>query len=236
MSVKKSEFSAWGDNALPDAGTIDFVNGGVNYKMTFGNFFKNLGVTGSIVQDGAATGTPVLDPQGTINNIRNLEPGKGIKAEVSPENGITLENDFTQPNTGIAIIADLTQDQYQFRSLLAGDGIQVAQVGDNIKITATGTPTSDKTLTTTTITMDAIINTSNDLTFVDATSNNITVTLPTAVSKTGINLYIKRVDDTTNQVKVIPTGSETIDDDSEIIITYNQCMYVVSDGTNWRIA
>jgi len=99
-STKKSDFT--GKTLIPSGSTFDFVINGSNFKILDTDFFAALGVTGTIVQDGAVAGTPVLDTQGTVNNIRNLEDGSGVKSSVSPENGITLEHNFTFDSSGAA--------------------------------------------------------------------------------------------------------------------------------------
>lgn len=85
---KKSNFPA--STTIPSGSTFDFVSGNTNFKITIENLIGDLGVTGSIEQAGAVTGVPVLDVDGSVNKIRNLENGGGINIAVSPENGITL--------------------------------------------------------------------------------------------------------------------------------------------------
>ncbi len=89
MGTKKSDFVA--STSVADTSTFDFVINGENKKITKANLLTALGVTGTISQDGAVTGTPVLDVSGTPNFlIRNLEEGPGIDLSLSPENGITI--------------------------------------------------------------------------------------------------------------------------------------------------
>ena len=144
--TKKSNFLAWGNNTIPDAATFDFVNSNTNYKISFQNLVNNLGVTGSIEQDGAVTGTPILDVQGAVNAIRNLEDGSGIKTSVSAENGATIEHDFIEDTSGVELVVDLAAKQPKFRSLVAGAGINVAATNGTIQIALSGTPASTKTV------------------------------------------------------------------------------------------
>jgi len=89
MGTKKSNFVA--TSAVDDASTFDFVINGENKKISKANLLAALGVTGTLSQDGAVTGTPVLDVSGAPDYvIRNLEAGAGILLSVSPENGITI--------------------------------------------------------------------------------------------------------------------------------------------------
>lgn len=137
------------NTAIPSGSELTFVLDGVNYKITLANFLAALNVTGSIIQDGAVTGTPVLDVAGTVNNIRNLENGPGFQASVSPENGITVEHNFTANEDGIAVLKDPTADSPVIRSISAGAGISVTLAGDNqeeIEISTSGTPATTKTV------------------------------------------------------------------------------------------
>lgn len=139
---KKSLFPAQ-TTVLANADMDYFVNG-VNYKIPYSNFVAGLGVTGSIVQDGAVTGVPVLNTQGSVNNIRNLEPGAGISASVSAEDGITLKHNFTQDTTGSPVLVNPTATSPAIASIVAGSGISVTAASNNITITASGTAKPSK--------------------------------------------------------------------------------------------
>ena len=141
---KKSLFP--GSTTIPAGATFDFVAPGVNYKILIEDMIAGLGVTGTIVQDGALTGTPVLDTQGSVNNIRNLEDGPGVKASVSPENGITLEHNFTADTGGVPILIDADQIAPKIRSITAGAGINVSSTNGSIQIALSSTPVSTKTV------------------------------------------------------------------------------------------
>ena len=71
---------------------------------------------------------------------------------------------------------------------------------------------------------------------VDATSGNITVTLPTAASALGTAYYIKKIDTSANKVIIDGDSSETIDDSTtiELIVPY-ECALIQSDGTEWWV-
>jgi len=92
--------------------------------------------------------------------------------------------------------------------------------------TTTVTVNSDTVLTVTTGTYNV---------FCDATTQAITITLPTAVSNTA-TINIKKIDATANTVTINCTGAETIDGDSTQIIQFeNTSLQLVSDSSNWRI-
>lgn len=131
--VRQSQFIV--ETSIPAGSSLGFFNNGYNYQITYANFLAGLGVTGSIAQDGDPAGVPVLDVQGTVNYIRNLEAGDGISINVSPQNGITVEINFAADNTGESVIHDLSSAQPTFVSLVAGDGISLQTVNDTIVIT-----------------------------------------------------------------------------------------------------
>lgn len=133
---KKSDFVA--KTTVESGGYLDYVVNGTNYKISYDNFVSNLGVTGSIVQDGAVTGAAILDTQGTVNNIRNLENGSGIVANVSPENGVILAHNFTQDATGAPIFLNTTADSPTFASLVAGNGIAITSTDNYVTISQVG--------------------------------------------------------------------------------------------------
>lgn len=107
---------------------LDYVVNGTNYKISYTDFVSNLGVTGSLAQEGAATGAPVLDVNGTVNNIRNIEDGAGIAANISPENGIKLSHSFVSDADGQPILINSASLTPIIASIVAGSGISVALV------------------------------------------------------------------------------------------------------------
>jgi hypothetical protein len=91
---------------------------------------------------------------------------------------------------------------------------------------ATATKTSSYTITGS----DAVI-------FADATSANVTITLPLASGVNGFNFFIKRIDaSTSNTVTIALSGSDTIDGVSSLTIgAQNDVRSVLSDGTKWYV-
>jgi len=131
---KKSEFIA---KNVVDAGSyMDYFVNGTNYKISYDNFIAGLGVSGSIEQDGAVTGTAVLDIDGTVNKIRNIENGSGIITAVSVDNGVTISHNFTADSTGFPILKNITLASPTFVSLVAGAGIEIDAVGDTLEISS----------------------------------------------------------------------------------------------------
>lgn len=131
-SLKQSQFQVV--TSMPSGAYMPLWGSGVNYGITYTNFLSGLGVTGTIVQDGDVTGVPVLDIQGTVNNIRNIEPGAGIYAEVSAENGIAIRHNFTVDSVGEPLILNGSSSSPDVVSLVAGDGISLSTSGKQITI------------------------------------------------------------------------------------------------------
>ncbi len=70
----------------------------------------------------------------------------------------------------------------------------------------------------------------------DATSAAFTITLPTAVGKTGQTYTIKRINSGANAVTVGTTSSQNIDGAATYALSAQyKYVKVVSDGTNWII-
>jgi hypothetical protein len=133
--VRQSDFEAL--TTITPGSYFGFFYNGYNYKITYANFISGLGVTGTIVQDGDVTGTPVLDVSGTVNNIRNLENGTGIACSVSAQNGITVAHNFTVNSTGSPLMLNTTALSPTFVSLVAGTGITLTAASSTITITNT---------------------------------------------------------------------------------------------------
>ncbi len=132
--------------SIPSDAQITYISGDTNYRISLADFLSSIGVTGTIVQDGAVSGTPILNTAGSVNNIRNLEAGPGIKTSVSPENGATIEHGFIEDTTGVTLVNDLTLAEPKFRSLVAGSGINIASTNGEIQIALSAIPVSTKTV------------------------------------------------------------------------------------------
>ena len=132
---KKSEFVQ--QSTVLANSYLDYVVNGTNYKISYDNFVSGLGVTGTIVQEGAVTGTAILDVDGAVNQIRNLEAGPGIVTSVSAENGAKISHNFTASADGLPILLNTTAASPTIASIVAGAGISIATVNDSgIEITS----------------------------------------------------------------------------------------------------
>ena len=133
---KKSEFVQ--KTTVESGGYLDYVVNNTNYKISYDNFVNGLGVTGSIVQDGAVTGSAILDTQGSVNNIRNLENGSGIVTNISPENGVIIAHNLTADTTGSPLFLNTTADSPTVASLVACAGISLTSTDNYVTIAQVG--------------------------------------------------------------------------------------------------
>ena len=208
---KKSEFIA--KDTVQAGGYLDYVVNGTNYKISYDNFVANLGVTGSIVQEGAVTGTAILDVDGTINQIRNLESGSGIVTSVSAENGAKISHNFTANADGLPILLNTTAASPTIASIVAGSGISVTAVNaGGIQITSIANDIyaqvsmHDNTTLTTINTINVPVkaagtfatngtsnftsDTTGRLTYTGATTETVTVMASVSIDVVGVNQKI----------------------------------------------
>ena len=75
---------------------------------------------------------------------------------------------------------------------------------------------------------------SNQLILVDASSGNVTVTLP--LPEKGYDVIVKKVDDSSNIVYVVSNSGEYIDDVTQLELAMQGEAYrLIGDGTKWHI-
>ena len=72
-----------------------------------------------------------------------------------------------------------------------------------------------------------------DCVLVDASSGDVTITLPEPSKATQVN--IKKIDQSTNIVTVVPNGGNIDGKASKEISTQYESYLFISDGTNWYI-
>lgn len=99
-----------------------------------------------------------------------------------------------------------------------------------------GLPASSPSFTAVTKTATATLATSGeDYVIADATSANITLSLNTASGFNGLTHTIVKINSNANTVTLDPSGSETIDGGSTLVLYgQNNAIKIASDGSNWR--
>ena len=69
---------------------------------------------------------------------------------------------------------------------------------------------------------------------VDATSNNITITLPDPSLSKGASYSISKIDNTSNKVTIVPHNTELILGATSFeLLNSNDALRLITDGTNW---
>lgn len=86
-----------------------------------------------------------------------------------------------------------------------------------------------------TVTGNTTLDTADCVVFVDASSNDVTITLPTAAAGDGIVYLIKRVDTSAYVVTVDGDSAETIDNNTTVTLLSMDAITITSDGTEWWI-
>lgn len=132
--IKKSQFTA--TNTVNDDGTLDYVYNGQNLKITFQDLVKQLDVTGQITQVGDPLGSPVLDKQGTLNAIRNIKGGFGMKTLIDAQNSVEISTNFSFDQVGVTAVENVSSDAPNWRSFIGGQDINVTGSGGTITIDA----------------------------------------------------------------------------------------------------
>ena len=131
--------------SLQDTDFFTLINNSANFKVSFSDFKNELGVTGAISSIG--NGTPNLIDNGNNNySVRAVEGAKGIVASTSPTNGLEVATSFIQNAAGAHVIDDLNANQLKFKTLLAGNEINISESSDFIQISRVSSVQSTKTV------------------------------------------------------------------------------------------
>jgi hypothetical protein len=144
VSKKESQFVV--QNVISDADFIRIFRTGLNSAVSFSDFKTSLGVTGSISQVGDPLGAPVLYTSGDNYFIRNIESTKGVQANVSAQNGVSLGLNIAQASTGVKLIDDLNAKQYQLKTIKEGANVSLTDEGDAIEINFVTSAVTTKTV------------------------------------------------------------------------------------------
>ena len=106
-------------------------------------------------------------------------------------------------------------------ALAASDGLAQTDPISPISITAT----------------QPLVTFTDMMSIVDTTSGNVVLTLPAASASLNAMFTIKRIDDSTNTLDILPDGSDTIDDGSSYLLgNKNEFVSIISNGVDgWHI-
>lgn len=118
-----------------------------------------------------------------------------------------------------------------FVRLAAGSNGQVLKLASGLPAWGNG-----MSFATNTQTSSYTVTSSDTVVFANATSGNVTITLPAASGLAGYRFYIKRIDSTANTVTVSRTGTDTIDGLTSFTLDLQYTAFgVVSNGSAWYI-
>ena len=98
---------------------------------------------------------------------------------------------------------------------------------------AGGTLTGAVARPTATITASSTVSIDNFVTFIDASSADITATLPAAVTNANKVINLKRIDSSGNTVTIDGNGAETIDGELTLTLYSLENITIISNGSNW---
>lgn len=142
--IKKSNFTAVTTALVTDY--FDLVRSNQNFRILLSDLITAMGVSGPLETRGEVTGVPVLVVSGGVNYIRNLLAGDGIRLDLSPQDGIEINHNFTVDKTGVPVVINELTSAPTIRSIQAGTGITVSGSGGIIQISESTTPGTTKTV------------------------------------------------------------------------------------------
>ncbi len=207
----------------------DNTKTGIFYQITVAVTAINGRITNNICYNNGKAGVATA-----TDGIRVWGSGSGSIAGVLVQSNRCYDDQSVKTQTyGIAMKDNVTQAQIFDNdvrgNLTAGVLNNVVDDStlyyrDNLGIDDVSTKTADYTLTS----LDKVI-------LGDTTSGTKTMTLPTAVGRTGRIFTLKKIA-SANTLTIATTSAQTIDGSSTVSITVNNtALAVISDNTNWRV-
>jgi hypothetical protein len=157
-----------------------------------------------------------------------------VDALSGPYSGVDLPNALANANSGIA--AGLRFQSMDVRIIVGGTSYKYwykdgTDDGDLVEFSAG----NNGVRTYVNISGDTTLTTSDDVVFVDSTSNSVDVQLPLASGNGGKQLSVKWISGT-GQVQLLSSGVETIDGVSTWGINYiYESISLMSNNSNWYI-
>ena len=190
------------------------------------NWFESVDNDADIVNyDNVTSGLTATDVQAAIDEVVTTIP------PVAPVDSV-----FTRTGTVVAEAGDYDADQVDYDNVTSGlTATDVKAAIDELAL-ATSPDSSSYEVVTANITLTVA---NARIIFCDASGGAFTVTLPTvasATTPTDTFVYvIKRNDNSTNNVTITGQGGETIDGQTDVILSGVDypSIEIASDGTNW---
>jgi len=229
-AASKIEFSAANIDAY---GSLNVKNSGylTFYDADASNYVAFRGPTALA----ANTLWTLPSADGSANQVLTTN-GSGTLSWSTPSGGggssVTSFNGLTGAVTGVSRVNGLTGGL----TFAAGTGITFTTSGNTITIssTASGGGGISRSISTITTSTSAGASASYDYVFIGATSGNINLTLPTAVSNT--NRYSVKQSNAVGTLTLLTTSSQTIDGLTAFALNKQyQAVDLISDNANWHI-
>ena len=231
------------DSDLAIAGQIDIT--GSQDKVQLLVKANTGGQTADIVEVRDVAGSTIM----TLDNLGNLDIVGALRRVATPTTDF-LNFDATggngqlghRNNISIRIDSGNTSTTRVFQ-VQHNTGLVLFQVGENGLSGNHASPISGldiigsegksfTTVTASTLTLDD----THSILYLDATSNNITITLPTLASSARRMYWFKRIDSTANVVTIDGDGAETIEGATSITIDQeNESLILHSQTSDWSI-
>ncbi len=175
-------------------------------------------------------GTNIL----TVGNLLSLGTGE-FAGTITGKTSLILEDPGAGTNT-VTIQSGVPTASFTL-TLPINDGAAGQLLStDGSGVTSWINPSAGTvTLAVTTETANYTVLITDDLVICDTSSNNVTITLPTAVGNTGKQFYIKKIS-SAFRCFIDGDAAETIDEELiQVLNSKHTSVTIVSDGTNWLI-
>lgn len=157
----------------------------------------------------------------TLNNSAVFELQSTTKGFLAPRMTTTQRNDIYKPAKGL-IIFNVSVNELEVNAGTLDTPIWV------------GTTIANPAITAVRLTDDYTILSSDSTVLFDATTKNLTATLPDATLYSGKIFYVRK-DDTTNKTLTISPQVKAQGTLITLSLNYPKTIKVQSDGTNWVV-
>ena len=213
-------------------GVTSAIQTQIDGKQATGNYITAL--TGDVTASGpgsvAATIANLAVTNAKIANT-TIDLTAKVTNTLPVANGGTGQSTYTD---GQLLIGNTSGNTLTKAALTAGSGISITNGNGSISIATTGTAAIGFNITSQSTTYSAVIND-----YVICSGASFTVTLPTAVGKSGQQIVIQHNGTSLTQVYTLnTTSSQTIDgiaSGSYALYTNKEKVVLTSDGSNWSV-